>query len=74
LQIAKGSICSSNCPKHLLFQRAVLFGDVNPGGKLPITFPRGVGQVPLFYSSKPSGKGSFWYQDYVAEKALPLYP
>jgi beta-glucosidase len=51
-----------------------LFGDVNPGGKLPITFPRGVGQVPLFYSSKPSGKGSFWYRDYVAEKATPLYP
>jgi beta-glucosidase len=52
----------------------VLFGNVNPGGKLPITFLRGVGQVPLFYSSKPSGKGSFWYQDYVAEKAAPLYP
>jgi beta-glucosidase len=52
----------------------VLFGDVNPGGKLPITFPRGVGQLPLFYSSKPSGKGSFWYGDYVDEKATPLYP
>jgi beta-glucosidase len=52
----------------------ILFGDVNPGGKLPITFPRGVGQLPLFYSAKPSGKGSFWYTDYVAEKAAPLYP
>lgn len=51
-----------------------LFGDVNPGGKLPITFPRGVGQVPIFFSSKPSGLGSYWYQDYVAEKAAPLYP
>jgi beta-glucosidase len=52
----------------------VLFGDVNPGGKLPITFPRGVGQVPIFYSSKPSGMGSFWYKDYVAEKFTPLFP
>jgi beta-glucosidase len=52
----------------------VLFGDVNPGGKLPITFPRAVGQVPLFYYSKPSGKGSNWYKDYVSELAAPLYP
>jgi len=52
----------------------VLFGDVNPGGKLPITFPRGVGQVPVFYSSKPSGMSSFWYKDYADEKVAPLYP
>ncbi len=51
----------------------VLFGEVNPGGKLPITFPRGVGQVPIFYAAKPSGTGSFWYHDYVDEKAAPLY-
>src|SRR5215472_10867224 len=31
-----------------------LFGDVNPGGKLPITFPRSVGQLPAFYNHKPS--------------------
>lgn len=52
----------------------VLFGDVNPGGKLPITFPRHVGQVPVFYSYKPSGMRSNWYVDYVSEKVAPLYP
>jgi beta-glucosidase len=52
----------------------VLFGDVNPGGKLPITFPRHVGQVPVFYNYKPSGMRSNWYVDYVSEKVTPLYP
>ena len=52
----------------------ILFGDVNPGGKLPITFPRSVGQVPLFYNAKPAGTKSHWYVDYVSEKVTPLYP
>jgi len=52
----------------------VLLGDVNPGGKLPITFPRHVGQVPIFYNYKPSGMRSNWYVDYVSEKVTPLYP
>jgi beta-glucosidase len=52
----------------------VLFGNVNPGGKLPITFPRHVGQVPIFYNYKPSGMRSNWYVDYVSEKVTPLYP
>jgi beta-glucosidase len=52
----------------------VLFGDVNPGGKLPITFPRSVGQVPIFYNSKLAGTKSHWYEDYVTEKVTPLYP
>ncbi len=34
----------------------VLFGEVNPGGKLPITFPRNVGQVPLFYNKLETGR------------------
>jgi beta-glucosidase len=52
----------------------VLFGDVNPGGKLPITFPRSVGQVPAFYGHKPSGGRSHWKVDYVAASVKPLYP
>jgi beta-glucosidase len=52
----------------------ILFGDANPGGKLPVTFPRHVGQVPIFYNHKPSGMKSHWYGDYVSEKAAPLYP
>jgi len=51
----------------------ILFGEENPGGKLPISFPRSVGQVPIFYNSKPSGMRSNWYVDYVSEKVTPLY-
>lgn len=51
-----------------------LFGEVNPGGKLPVTFPRSVGQVPIFYGHKPSGSRSNWYGDYVDESVQPLYP
>ncbi|MDQ0338601.1 beta-glucosidase [Caldalkalibacillus uzonensis] len=52
----------------------VLFGDVNPGGKLPITFPRTVGQVPVYYAHKPSGGRSHWLSDYVECSTKPLYP
>ena len=47
----------------------VLFGDVNPGGKLPITVPRSVGQLPDYYYQKPSAR-----LPYVDSTALPLFP
>ncbi len=52
----------------------VLFGDVNPGGKLPFCLPCHVGQVPVFYSHKPSGARSHWYGQYVDGSTKPLYP
>lgn len=52
----------------------VLFGDANPGGKLPITFPRDPGQIPLFYNHKPSGNRSHWKEHYVDTSVYPLYP
>lgn len=41
----------------------VLFGDVNPGGKLPITVPRSVGHLPAFYNYKPSARRGFLFDD-----------
>jgi beta-glucosidase len=52
----------------------VLTGECNPGGKLPMSFPRHVGQVPLFYGHKVSGGRSHWHGDYVDGPATPLFP
>lgn len=41
----------------------VLFGDVNPGGKLPITVPRSAGHLPSFYNYKPSARRGFLFDD-----------
>ena len=46
-----------------------LFGEVNPGGKLPITIPRSVGHLPAFYNYKPSARRGYLFDD-----ATPLYP
>lgn len=56
----------------------VLFGDVNPGGKLPVTFPRSVGQVPLYYNHKSTGRpadaGNKYTSKYLDVPWTPLYP
>ncbi len=47
----------------------VIFGDYNPGGKLPITVPRSVGQLPDYYYQKPTSK-----REYLGSTTLPLFP
>ncbi len=58
----------------------VLFGDYNPSGKLPMTFPRAVGQVPIYYGKYNTGRpnepedGVVWWSHYEDESNDPLYP
>ena len=47
----------------------VLFGIVNPGGKLPVSFARSVGQLPLYYNRKPTSR-----RGYLFDSTAPLYP
>jgi beta-glucosidase len=56
----------------------VLFGDYNPGAKLPMTFPRSVGQVPIYYNhystGRPGPKDLVFWSHYNDETNKPLYP
>ena len=54
-----------------------LFGDANPGGKLPVTFPRSVGQIPIYYNSKNTGRpfkaNEKYTSKYLDVPNTPLY-
>ena len=66
----------------------ILFGDANPSGKLPVTFPRAVGQEPLFYNQLPTGRpagdvdlshpptspADKYFSRYIDETNAPLFP
>jgi beta-glucosidase len=56
----------------------VLFGDANPGGKLPVTFPRSVGQLPLYYNHKNTGRppdaNNKYTSKYLDVPWTPLFP
>jgi beta-glucosidase len=56
----------------------VLFGDYNPSGKLPVTFPRNLGQVPIYYNIKNTGRpkveGNEYTSRYLDSPNTPLYP
>lgn len=59
----------------------VIFGNYNPSGKLPITFPRNVGQIPIYYNYKNTGrpwdpkkKGDNYKSRYLDSPNTPLYP
>jgi beta-glucosidase len=47
----------------------ILFGDANPGGKLPVTIARSIAQLPLFYNQKPSA-----HRGYLFDSKEPLFP
>jgi beta-glucosidase len=58
----------------------VLYGDYNPSGKLPMTFPRHIGQLPIYYNYKNTGRPvmnepeSVFWSHYMDQPNTPLYP
>ena len=52
----------------------VLFGEYAPAGKLPITFPRATGQIPVYYSRLSSGRPYEMFKRYLDVDVSPLYP
>ncbi|NQU85092.1 MAG: beta-glucosidase BglX [Mariniphaga sp.] len=56
----------------------VLFGDYNPAGKLPVSFPRSVGQAPIYYNymntGRPTGGDAVFWSHYTDEQNTPLFP
>ena len=53
---------------------AVLTGAVNPSGRLPVTLPRVVGQVPIFYGHRAGGGRPMFFDDYIDSLPTPLFP
>ncbi len=60
----------------------VLYGDYNPSGKLPMTFPRNIGQTPIYYNHQMTGRPEdpqpgaemVWWSHYMDVENTPLYP
>ena len=55
----------------------VLFGDASPSARLPLSWPRAVGQIPIYYNHKSTGRPSStdrWHTGYLDESAEPLFP
>lgn len=57
----------------------ILTGKENPGGKLPVTFPRSLGQVPIYYNALNTGRpqeyqGQLWLSGYLDSPTSPAYP